>query len=80
MRSTRPAHPFPSVLQAQSQRAEALRLRRDELAEEVEEAAAAVAHEEAEQAELRRQVQVRQTVHLFSGICWLVLRRMGLVC
>lgn len=35
-----------------------LRLRRDELAAEVE-VAAAVAHEEAEQAELRRQVQVR---------------------
>ncbi len=36
-----------------------LRLRRDELAAEVEEAAAAVAAEEAEQAELVRQVQVR---------------------
>lgn len=55
-----PVRAHPTLpLQAQTQRAEMLRLRRDELAAEVDEAAAAVAQEEAEQAELRRQVQVR---------------------
>lgn len=54
------ARPPPSLPdQADARRAEMLRLRRDELAEEVERWAASVAHEETEQAELQAQVQVR---------------------